>query len=106
MADVIEVIIADDHPLFRLGVKHAVESDDRYKVVAEADAEAGSQGKPPAFAVRSEAQGGFVDGFRFSTCSLPGKQVEKYWMAAMNLLLQWCDIRIHVDYTHDFTHRR
>jgi DNA-binding NarL/FixJ family response regulator len=36
MPDRIEIVIADDHPLFRSGLRHAVEKEERFVVVAEA----------------------------------------------------------------------
>lgn len=36
MADEIRVLIADDHPIFRKGLKEAIEIDEHVKVVAEA----------------------------------------------------------------------
>jgi DNA-binding NarL/FixJ family response regulator len=31
------VVIVDDHPLFRQGLRHAIESDERFEIVGEAD---------------------------------------------------------------------
>jgi len=36
MRDRIEIVIADDHPLFRSGLRHAVEKEEGFVVVAEA----------------------------------------------------------------------
>lgn len=37
MADEIRIVIADDHPIVRRGLRQAIESDEKLKVVAEAD---------------------------------------------------------------------
>ena len=37
MSEAIKIIIADDHPMFRLGLKHAIETDPAFKIVAEAE---------------------------------------------------------------------
>ncbi|HJY62519.1 MAG TPA: response regulator transcription factor [Ignavibacteria bacterium] len=37
MSEIIKIIIADDHPVFRSGLKQIIESDDNLKVLAEAE---------------------------------------------------------------------
>jgi len=37
MSSEIRIVIADDHPVLRHGLRQAIESDSRLKVVAEAD---------------------------------------------------------------------
>ncbi|MGH9382476.1 MAG: response regulator transcription factor, partial [Thermoanaerobaculia bacterium] len=37
MPDEIRIVVADDHPVLRLGLKQVIEADPRLRVVGEAD---------------------------------------------------------------------